>query len=234
MRIAAIGDLHCDVGSGSEIRRLLRGVRDEADVLLLAGDLTSLGLAEEMDVFLTELERINIPIAAVTGNHDHASDQAEILIQMMCSAGVRVLENDIWVHRDVGFAGVKGFAGGFGQYRLRSFGESVIKAFVREAVNEVVQLERSLERLETDRKVVLLHYSPIADTVVGESPEIFPFLGFSLLGDALDRHAVDIAVHGHAHHGTPEGRTPGGILVRNVAHQVLTSSFGRPFCLFDI
>jgi hypothetical protein len=234
VRIAATGDLHCGVTSGSDMRRLLKDVKDQADVLLVAGDLTSLGLAEEMDVLLSEIERLTLPVAAVTGNHDHASDQADILIQMMRSAGVRVLEDDVWEHDGVGFAGAKGFAGGFGQYRLRSFGESVLKAFVREGVSEVMRLERSLAKLQTTSKVVLLHYSPIAATVVGEHPEIFPFLGYSLLGDALDRHSVDIAVHGHAHHGAMEGRTPGGVLVRNVAHQVLSRHTGAPYCLFDV
>jgi hypothetical protein len=233
MKVAATGDLHCRVGSRGAIRRLLDGV-EEADVLLLAGDLTNLGLAEEMEVLLAELEHLSPHKVAVTGNHDHESDQHDLLVHMMRSAGVHVLDADAWVFDGVEFIGAKGFCGGFGRHRLQPFGEGLLKTFIGASISEVVRLESALESSTSSRRVALLHYAPIPGTLEGEHPEVYPFLGFSLLGDALDRHGVDMIVHGHAHHGVPEGRTPGGIPVRNVSRYVLERHHGRAYTIFEV
>jgi Icc-related predicted phosphoesterase len=234
MRIAAIADLHCRTASVGKIAALLAGVEEEADVLLIAGDLTNLGLAEEMEVLLGELGQLSLPVLAVTGNHDHESDQAETLVQMLRGAGVHVVEGEAVELDGVGFAGAKGFCGGFGGHRLQPFGERMLKAFIHESIQEVVRLETALERLGTERKVALLHYSPVGETLRGEHPEIYPFLGFSLLADVLDRHDVNVAVHGHAHHGAPSGATPGGIPVYNVSRYVQDQYHGRPYRVFEV
>jgi Icc-related predicted phosphoesterase len=234
VRVAASADLHCRTSSAGQIGPLFEGVDERADVLLLAGDLTNLGLVEEMQVLLRELEHLSLPVLAVTGNHDHESGQVDLLAHMLRSAGVRVLEGEAWELDGVGFAGAKGFAGGFGEHRLQPFGEDMLKAFVRASIDEVVRLEAALERLTSERRVALLHYAPVAATVQGEAREIHPFLGSSLLADALDRHGVSVAVHGHAHHGSRVGVTPGGIPVHNVSRYVLARE-GRPaYDVFEV
>ncbi len=234
MRIAAIGDIHCRVDSRGRVVRFLQGVEDQADVLLMAGDLTNLGLAEEMEVLLEELDEIDLPKVAVMGNHDHESDQVELLMHMLRSAQVHVLDGDVWSLEGVDFVGTKGFFGGFGRQRLQPFGERLLKTFIHQSISEVVRLEGALEQLEHERRVAILHYAPITDTLKGEHPEIYPFLGFSLLADALDRHGVDVIVHGHAHHGSPDGVTPGGIPVHNVSRQVLSRLDGRAYLVFEV
>jgi Icc-related predicted phosphoesterase len=234
MRIAAIGDIHCRAESDGRVLRLLDGVAERADVLLMAGDLTNLGRSEEMEVLLGELARIPLPKVAVTGNHDHESDQVDLLVHMMRSADIHVLDGDVWELDGVEFVGIKGFCGGFGRHRLAPFGERLLKTFIHHSIAEVVRLEAALERLTSDRRVALLHYAPIPGTLKGEHPEIYPFLGFSLLGDALDRHGVDVIVHGHAHHGRPTGRTPGGIPVHNVSRQVLGRAYDQAYLVFEV
>lgn len=234
MRVAAIADLHCRAHSGGRMRQLLEGIEDEADVLVLAGDLTNLGLTEEMEVLLGDLQHFAMPKVVVLGNHDHESDQSELLVHMMESRGVEVLDAEVWEYRGVAFVGTKGFCGGFGRCRLQPFGESLLKTFINESVHEVVRLESALESIETDRRFAVLHYAPIAETLHGESPQIYPFLGFSLLADALDRHGVNVVVHGHAHHGSPEGTTAGGIPVHNVSRYVQSRHTGCPYRLFDV
>lgn len=234
MRVAAIGDLHCRAGSEGMVRRLLDGVEDEADVLLLAGDLTNLGLVEEMDQLLGELTAYHLPKLAVVGNHDHESDNVETLTAMMKDAGLVVLDGDVHELGGVEFVGMKGAWGGFGVHRLQPFGERLLKDYIMASVHEAARLEDALQRLHGDRRVALLHYAPVAATLQGECPEIYPFLGFSLLADALDRHGVDIVVHGHAHHGSPDGMTPGGIPVRNVSRYVLSRTLQRTYLVFDV
>ncbi len=234
MKIAAIGDVHCRARCDGEIRAMLDGVEREAEVLLLAGDLTHRGRVEEMEALLRELRGLGLPLIAVDGNHDHENDQAELLLKMMEGRGVHVLRGTSTVIRGVGFVGVKGFCGGFDQRRVQAFGEAAIKAFLQETVREVLSLETALERVETPRRVALLHYSPIRATLAGESPEIFPFLGSSLFADALDRHGVDLAVHAHSHDGAPEGRTPGGIPVYNVSRFVVERATGRSYRVFEV
>ena len=135
----------------------------------------------------------------------------------------------------MGFAGAKGFIGGFGRGVLTAFGEPEIKAFVRASVDEALKLERGLSQLRSKKRVVVLHYSPIATTVQGEALEIFPFLGTSRLAEVIDRHGADLVVHGHAHHGTLEGRTTAGIPVYNVAITLLQAQEASAvYRVFDV
>lgn len=235
MRVAALADLHCGVGGSAEMRRILDGVRGAADVVLLAGDLTNLGLLEEGEVLLEALGALGRPVVAVLGNHDHESGRAEELAALLRQGGVVLLDGTAWELDGVGFAGVKGFGGGFFPHRLSAFGEAEIKAFVDVAVGQAAALDRALAGLEARRRVVILHYSPIAATLAGEPPEIYPFLGDSLLEEVIDRHGADVVVHGHAHEGIPEGFTSGGIRVLNVSRQVLGRGPGSPsYVSFDL
>jgi Icc-related predicted phosphoesterase len=234
MRIAAIGDLHCRKESSGEIRHLLEGVEGEAEVLVLAGDLTDVGLIEEMEVLLQELDHLSIPIVAVAGNHDHEGDQVEILTNMMLSRGIHVLDGSACEINGVGFVGSKGFCGGFGELRIQPFGERVLKAFIEVTLGEVVNLEKALRQLKVSTKIGILHYSPVKETLEGEESELYPFLGASLLADAFDRHGARVIFHGHAHKGSPSGKTAGNIPVYNVSRFV-SSRFGlRPYLCFDV
>lgn len=234
MRIAAIGDLHCQTDSHGKIRELLRGVDEEADVLLLAGDLTNVGLLEEMDVLLDELGHFDLPVVAVPGNHDHENDHIEVLLNMMRSRSIHVLDGTTFEIGNVGFVGTKGFCGGFGTLRIQPFGERAIKAFIQATIDEVVRLENAAISLSSPRKVGVLHYSPISETLEGEETELFPFLGSSLFADALDRQGTNVIVHGHAHKGSPEGKTQNNTPVYNVSQFVQTRFGRRPFFCFDL
>ena len=234
MRVAALADLHCGVNGGAEMSRVLHGVQDAADVLLLGGDLTNLGLPEEGEALLEVLHPLALPVLAVLGNHDHESGQAEALAGLLRRGGVELLDGTAWELDGVGFAGVKGFGAGFAPHRLSPFGEAAIKAFLDVAVAEAAALEHALASLDTRRRVVVLHYSPIAATLAGEPPQIYPFLGDSLLGEVIDRHGADVVVHGHAHDGAAEGRTIGGVRVLNVSRQVLDRSDGPSYVTFDV
>jgi uncharacterized protein len=234
MRVAALADLHCTTESRGEIRRMVEGVESSADVLVMAGDLTNVGLAAEMQVLLDELDHLSLPKVAVTGNHDHEGSQIETLVAMMRTAGWHVLDGDAWERDGVGFIGTKGFCGGFGDRRLMPFGEPLIKTFIQASIDEAARLEDALSRLETRHKVAVLHYAPIAGTLLGEDPQIYPFLGYSRLGDALDRYGADLIVHGHAHGGVPVGSTPGGIPVYNVSRYVLRRAGRGDYALLDV
>jgi Icc-related predicted phosphoesterase len=235
VRVAALADLHCGAGGSAEMRGILHGVEGAADVLVLGGDLTNLGLTEEGEALLEALAAVRIPVVAVLGNHDHESGQAEQLTRLLTDGGVRLLEGSAWEYRGVGFAGVKGFGAGFTPHRLAAFGEAAVKAFVEVAVREAAGLDHALACLQTPHRVVVLHYSPIAATLAGEPPEIFPFLGDSLLEEVLDRRGADVAVHGHAHAGVLEGFTDGGIRVLNVSRAVLLREPGAPsYVTFDV
>lgn len=221
MRIAAVADLHCGRGDRERIRERLGRVGQEADILLLGGDLTNYGYPEELEVLISQLLRLRIPIVAVFGNHDHESGQIAALAGMMQEVGIKVLDGEPYEREGIGFAGVKGFCGGFGRGELTSFGEAEVKTFVHASVAESMRLERSLSQLRTTRRIVLIHYAPIVDTVVGEPPEIYPFLGSSRLSDVCDRFGATAIFHGHAHHGAIQGSTRGGIPVYNVAQPLL-------------
>jgi Icc-related predicted phosphoesterase len=223
MRIAATADLHFTPERYSALREQLDRVRDEADVLIVAGDLTNYGRPEEMEPLLNAFVRLRLPIIVVLGNHDYESGKQADLAQAMTSAGVKVLDGSSYQRDDVGFAGTKGFVGGFGRGMLTAFGEDEVKTFVRAGIDEALKLERAMSQLRTSKRVVVLHYSPIAATVEGESPEIYPFLGTSRLAEVVDRHGADLVLHGHAHNGRPNGVTATGIPVHNVAITLLQS-----------
>lgn len=234
MRIAAIGDLHCKRTSVGEMKRLLTDVENEADLLILAGDLTNIGLIEEMEVLLEDLSCFNLPKVAVVGNHDHESDHVEDLIRMLKADGIVVLDGGVCQIDGIGFVGTKGFCGGFGNLAVQPFGESTLKTFIRSSIEEALHLENALAKLDCKKRVGVLHYAPIRETLRGESPELFPFLGSSLLASALERYGVDVIVHGHAHNGFPEGRTPKGIPVYNVSRFVQTRYGKRAYALIDL
>jgi len=223
MRIAATADLHFAPPSATVLRNQLDKVRDEADLLVVAGDLTNYGRPAEMEPLLNTMVRLRVPIVVVLGNHDYESEQQAELIRMMTAEGIKVLDGSAYERDGVGFAGTKGFVGGFGRGVLTAFGEAEIKAFVRASIDEALKLERAMSQLRTPKRVVVLHYAPIAATIEGEAPEISPFLGTSRLAEVIDRHGADLVVHGHAHNGKLSGRTTGGIPVHNVAITLLQS-----------
>jgi Icc-related predicted phosphoesterase len=226
VRIAAVSDVHYGKQSQGALQSLFSQIAERADVLLMPGDLTDYGLAEEARVLARDLTAcVKIPIVAVLGNHDFESDQQDEIVRILADAGVHVLDGDSVELQGVGFAGVKGFAGGFGRGTLGPWGERAIKAFVQESVNETLKLESALARLKATHRIALLHYAPVQDTVMGEPVEIFPWLGSSRLEEPLTRYQVSAVVHGHAHRGAPEGRTTTGIPVYNVSIQVLRASY---------
>lgn len=235
MRIAATADLHFVPQRQSVLHDQLQKVRDEADVLVVAGDLTNYGQPAEMEPLLNILVRSRVPVIAVLGNHDYECGHEQELINMLTGGGVKVLDGSAYERDGIGFAGAKGFIGGFGRGVLTAFGEPEIKAFVRASVDEALKLERGLSQLRSRKRVVVLHYSPIATTVQGEALEIFPFLGTSRLAEVIDRHGADLVFHGHAHHGTLEGRTTSGIPVYNVAVTLLQAQNpSAVYRIFDV
>jgi Icc-related predicted phosphoesterase len=237
LRIAAIGDLHCTRASEGTFQPLFGKVGESADVLVLCGDLTDYGTPEEARVLAKELGATKIPRVAVLGNHDFESGaSAEVARILADAAGVIVLDGTAVEVLGVGFAGVKGFAGGFGERALQSWGEEPIKAFVRAALDEALKLETALARLRTPGRVALLHYAPIGETVGGEPTEIFPFLGSSRLEEPLNRYRPSVVFHGHAHRGRPEGATAAGVPVYNVALPLLkrTDPDRPPFRVVEV
>jgi len=225
LRIAAIADLHVKKSSAGTLQPLFAQISDSADVLLLCGDLTDFGTIDEGKILAKEItSSLRIPSLAVLGNHDFESGQEKELINILTDAGVVVLDGTSHEMDGVGFAGVKGFAGGFGRRALGAWGEKIIKDFVHEAIEEALKLEAALARLRTPQKIAVLHYAPIAATVVPEPPEIMPFLGSSRLEDPVDRYRCSAVFHGHAHRGSLEGRTKSGVPVYNVAMPLLLAS----------
>jgi Icc-related predicted phosphoesterase len=199
-----------------------------ADVIALAGDLADYGLPEEAQILAHELSvvlKAKVPVVAVLGNHDYESGHADAVKNILCEAGVTVLDGDAVEIKGIGFAGVKGFCGGFGRRALEPWGERAVKSFVQEALDEALKLESALARLRSPNRIALLHYAPIQETVEGEPPEIFPFLGSTRLEDPINRYPVDAVLHGHAHHGRPEGRTSGHVPVYNVSMPLLRRVF---------
>jgi Icc-related predicted phosphoesterase len=218
LRIAAIGDLHVSKSSQGAFHGLFSQIGQTADVLLLCGDFTDYGLPDEARVLARELaSSLNIPVIAVLGNHDYESGKQDEIRQILTDADVTVLDGEATEVHGVGFAGVKGFAGGFGRGALGPWGEHATKQFVQEAVDESLKLEAALARLRTTRRVAMMHYSPVRATVEGEPHEIFPYLGSSRLEEPINRYRVTAVFHGHAHRGTAEGRTSTGVPVYNVS-----------------
>lgn len=225
VRFAAVGDLHCRKDSAGAFRELFAQASDAADALLLCGDLTDYGLPEEARVLATELGAAKVPIVAVLGNHDFESDAQKDVCSILADAGVQLLDGEACEIHGVGIAGVKGFAGGYGRATLGSWGERPIKTFVNEAIQEALKLESALAKLRTPERLAVLHYSPIEATVQGEPIAIFPFLGTSRLEEPLIRYPVSTVLHGHAHRGSPEGKTVNGTPVYNVALPLLKRTY---------
>ena len=237
LRIAAIGDLHVSKHSQGAFQPLFSQISDVADVLLLCGDFTDYGLPDEARILARELTAtMKIPVIAVLGNHDYEGGKPQEIREILIGAGVTVLDGEATEVDGVGFAGVKGFAGGFGRGALGPWGEHAIKAFVQEAVDEALKLEAALARLRTQTRIALLHYSPVRATVEGEPPEIFAYLGSSRLEEPINRYRVSAVFHGHAHRGAPEGRTSTGIPVHNVAMPLLrrTNPNRPPFLIVEV
>lgn len=223
-RVAAVADLHCARGAEGKFAPWLGRINELADVLLLGGDLTDYGLPEEAEVLAKELSVVHVPVVAVLGNHDFESGKQAEVREILQSSGVRVLDGESTAVGDIGIVGVKGFAGGFGRYTLGHWGEPTTKRFVQDAVDEALLLETGLARLRTRWRIVLLHYSPIEETVRGEPEAIHAFLGCSRLEEPLLRYPAEAVFHGHAHRGSPQGRTRSGLPVYNVALPLLRSS----------
>ncbi len=237
VRIAALGDLHFGRSTApGALQSLLTQINDSADIFALCGDLTDYGLVDEARAVVKELiPTVKIPIVAVLGNHDYESGQQADIVKVLADAGVVTLDGETTEIHGIGFAGVKGFGGGFGRRALGPWGEEIIKTFVHEAIGEALKLESALARLRTDRLVALLHYAPIQATVEGEPREIFPFLGCSRLEDPITRFPVSAVFHGHAHHGAPEGRTRNDVPVYNVSASLMREVFpDRPFRLIEL
>lgn len=236
VRVAALGDPHCTKSSQGTLQPLFARVADVADVLLLAGDLTDYGTPEEARVLARELTAVRIPVVAVLGNHDVESGKEDEVRQILTDVGITLLDGDAVEVQGIGVAGAKGFGGGFGPRALGAWGESIIKQFVHEAVNEALKLEAALARLRTPSIVVLLHYAPVQQTVEGEPLEIYPFVGSSRLEDPINRFPVSLVVHGHAHRGQLEGATKSKVPVYNVSMPLLLRAFpDRPaFRVFDV
>jgi Icc-related predicted phosphoesterase len=238
-RIAAIADLHTRVSDKSQWVECFKEVSAKADVLLIGGDLTDTGDEDEARVLAEELKVCTIPVVAVLGNHDYEKGRQKMIRQIVQNDKVHVLDGESFVMDGIGIAGVKGFGGGFDNYMLSMFGEEGMKNFVQEALNEALHLDRALARLDQDheniKKIALLHYSPIKETVQGEPEVLFPFLGCSRLAEPLSRRGVVAAFHGHAHIGQLEGEAAGGVKVFNVARPVLQKAgYGLPFFLFEV
>lgn len=221
VRVAAVGDIHYNGTDRTLLTQLEADVAEEADVLVVCGDLTTHGQPAQIRGVAEALARMDVPVVIVFGNHDHEADAAEENTRILCDHGVHVLDGDTVEIEGVGFAGVKGFAGGFERGALAPFGEKLIKEFVQAALDEALKLENALRQLRTQVKVAVLHYAPIQDTIQGEPEVIWPFLGSSRLLQPIDTMQPDVVFHGHAHHGAAEGRTPGGVPVYNVSLPLL-------------
>ncbi len=235
MRVAAIGDLHVQENSVAPYRDMFAEISSTADVLVLCGDLTNFGRTSEAEILADDIKSCSIPVLGVLGNHDYECGQPEKVCEILQSAGMKVLDEQAVEIDGVGFAGVKGFMGGYGRGELAPFGEPIAKAFVDEVMNESRKLENQLRTLRTERSVAVLHYSPIEGTIEGEPPAIYQYLGSQRLCEPIDRFDhVKAVVHGHAHHGSYEGRTPRGTPVYNVAQFVLKPLFGKPYAVLEI
>ncbi|GAC1467593.1 MAG: metallophosphoesterase [Chloroflexota bacterium] len=234
-RVAALGDIHIREDTAQSFRPLFERIAAEADILVLCGDLTNRGLAREAGMLVEALSHITIPVIGVLGNHDvECGEEAEVT-RVLCQAGVVMLDDEPYEVMDVGFAGAKGFCGGFDRHELSPFGEAMIKKFVHESIDESLRLESGLAKLRTPHKFAVLHYAPVRDTVEGEPPEIFPFLGSSRLADPLDRFGITAALHGHAHNGTHRGQTARGVPVYNVAFPIMQRiNSERPYLVLEL
>jgi len=236
VRLAAVGDLHYGKNSQGMLQPLASQVAEAADILLLVGDLTDHGYPDEAQMLAKELSAgIKIPILAVLGNHDFEAGKQQDVQHILEGVGIKILDGEATEVLGIGFAGVKGFGGGFGQRVLAPWGEQTVKQFVNEAIQETLKLEAALSRLRSERRYALLHYAPIQATVEGEPLEIYPFLGCSRLEEPLNRYPLDGVFHGHAHHGGRQGKTKSGVAVHNVSLPLfMKSSPDRLFHLEEV
>jgi Icc-related predicted phosphoesterase len=229
IRVAGVGDVHLDADVLGRYRPALEQLPDHADVLLLAGDLTRHGTVAEARCVATEFGDLGVPVIAVLGNHDYHADQPDEVTKVLEDAGITVLEGASTVLTidglRLGVAGAKGFGGGFAGRCASDFGEPEMKAFIHTTMASAERLGQTLRALECDVLVALTHYAPIPETLAGEPLEIYPFLGSYLIGQAIDSAPTALALHGHAHHGSERGTTPGGVRVRNVAHPVIKQAY---------
>jgi Icc-related predicted phosphoesterase len=231
--VAALGDLHVREDSTTSFRDLFGEISKEAKALVICGDLTDTGKPREAELLAEDLKACSIPVIAVLGNHDYECGHVDEVKDILRKGGVHLLDGHSFEVDGVGFVGAKGFAGGFGRRMLSSFGEPAMKTFVAEAVSEAMRLENAMRVVKNERTLVVLHYAPVAETVEGEPLEIYPFLGSSRLAETIDRFKVSAVVHGHAHRGRYEGRTPGGTPVYNVAYGIEKPG-GKPYTLLDL
>jgi Icc-related predicted phosphoesterase len=237
LRIAAIADIHVKKSGQASLQPMFDAASEEADVLLFCGDLTDYGLVEEAKILAKDITAfLRIPSIGVLGNHDFESGKADEVVKIIADAGVTMLDGGSHEIEGVGFAGIKGFGGGFGRRQLNAWGEDIIKKFVHETIEEALKLEMALARLRTPQKIAVLHYAPIHATVAGEPPEINPFLGSSRLEEPIDRYRCSAVFHGHAHRGSLEGRTKGNVPVYNVAMPLLAANFEdrQPFRVIEV
>lgn len=238
IRIAALSDVHCRRNKRGTLRPLFNEIAEKADILVVCGDLTHFGLIEEIDVFLFEVAPVlnKLPILSVLGNHDFESGKQEEITKILIDSGIRMLDGNCVEICGVGFTGVKGFGGGFGERALQPWGEAAIKNFVNEAVDESIKLDEGLSKLDPGARIAVMHYAPVRGTVEGEPPEIFPFLGSSRLEEPLNRHAVAAAFHGHAHKGQHMSKTSADVPVYNVSVSVLRKQFPErlPYMVFEV
>jgi Icc-related predicted phosphoesterase len=235
MKIVAIADLHCRTNEIQVMQKIFAEINHaEADVLVLAGDLTDNGRSAEAEILAEEIHSLGCPAVAVLGNHDHEGDQVEGVLKVLEQAGVCVLDATAFELDGVGFVGTKGFCGGFGSLSVQPFGERALKTFINTSINEAVNLENAVAKLQCPHKVAILHYAPVRDTLNGEPLELYPFLGSSRLANALDRQGVDVIFHGHAHHGSPFGRTEKNIPVHNVCRFVQAAHNQNSYCVFEV
>jgi Icc-related predicted phosphoesterase len=237
LRIAAIADLHVKKTGQASLQPLFTAASEQADVLLLCGDLTDYGQVEEAKILAKDISAfLRIPSIGVLGNHDFESGKADEVVKIIAGAGVTMLDGGSHEIEGVGFAGIKGFGGGFGRRQLNAWGEEIIKKFVHETIEEALKLEMALARLRTPQKIAVLHYAPIHATVDGEPPEINPFLGSSRLEEPIDRYRCNAVFHGHAHRGSLEGRTKGNVPVYNVAMPLLAAHYEdrQPFRVIEV
>jgi Icc-related predicted phosphoesterase len=235
MRLAAVADIHLSAENHERDVHHFLPVNDLADALVIAGDFTNHGMPEEMRGVLAVLEHIRIPIIAVLGNHDHESGHQDELAGMLRVSGVHLLDGHCFEIDGIGFAGTKGFCGGFAPYELMPFGEQGIKTFVEIAEREAIKLDYGLAQSNAAKKITITHYSPIKETIVGEPEPIFPFLGSSRLERVLTTHKPVLALHGHAHKGTFSADTSAGVRVCNVALPILRQRGEKhPFAIFEL
>lgn len=240
IKIAAVADIHVKASDKGVWSDYFREISKRADIFLIGGDLTYTGDEAEAQVLSDELKNCSVPVVVVLGNHDHEKGRQKLIRNIVQSEHVHVLEGEYTVIGDIGIAGIKGFGGGFDNHMLSLFGEEAMKLFVKEAVNEALSLDRALKRLDQEhegiRKIVLLHYSPVKSTIVGEPEQVFPFLGCSRLEEPLSRYDDIVAVfHGHAHRGHTEGVTHNGIKVYNVAWPILQKAgFEVPVFILEV